>query len=142
MSEIDQLVDNLREAFYSLRVLSTRMLADLECTAVERGVLAELGKHGPRPVPVMARLRSISRQAMQKTVDAMIARRWLHTEPNPEHARSQLIALTPTGAKLWSVIRARESALLTGRQLPVSAGELARASAVLAKLAPFFEELT
>ena len=140
MSEMDDFIDALREAFFALRSLSTRLLADLECSPAERGVLAELGNQGPRPVPAMARVRGISRQAMQKAVDAMIERGWLRTEPNPEHARSQLIALTPAGDKLWIVIKKREAAALVAREVPVSATELARAAAVLAKLKPFFEE--
>ncbi len=140
MTEMADFIDSLREAFFALRGLSTRMLADLECSPAERGVIAELGKEGPRPVPAMARIRGISRQAMQKAVDAMIERGWLRTEPNPEHARSQLIALTPAGDKLWALIRKREAAALTARELPVSATELTRATSVLAKLKPFFEE--
>lgn len=140
MTEMADFIESLREAFFALRGLSTRMLADLECSPAERGVIAELGKQGPRPVPAMARARGISRQAMQKAVDAMIERGWLGTEPNPEHARSQLIALTPAGDKLWTLIKKREAAALGARELPVSATELARATAVLAKLKPFFEE--
>ncbi len=141
MSEIDVFVDSLREAFYALRVSTSQLLEEHGCTAVERGVLYELAKHGPRTVPAMARLRSISRQAMQKTVDAMISRGWLRTATNPEHARSQLIALTPSGTKLWTQIERRESALLA-RELPVSATELTRATAVLQKLKPYFEGLS
>lgn len=140
MTEMDEFIDSLREAFFALRGMSTRLLADLECSPAERGVLAELGKLGPRPVPAMARLRAISRQAMQKAVDAMIERGWLRTEPNPQHARSQLIALTPAGEKLWAVIKKRESAAMSARELPVSATELTRTTAVLAKLKPFFDE--
>lgn len=140
MTEMDEFIDSLREAFFALRGLSTRLLVELECSPAERGVIAELGKHGPRPVPAMARTRAISRQAMQKAVDAMIERGWLRTEPNPEHARSQLIVLTPAGEKLWALIKKRESAALTARELPVSATELTRTTAVLAKLKPFFEE--
>lgn len=141
MTEMDEFVDALREAFFALRGASTRMLEDLECSPPERGILAELGKHGPRPVPAMARLRGISRQAMQKAVDAMIDRKWLRTEPNPEHARSQLISLAPAGEKLWAQIRKREVAQMEAIELPVSTAELVRATAVLAKLKPFFEGL-
>jgi DNA-binding MarR family transcriptional regulator len=142
MTELDDLTASLRDAFFALRMMQARVIAELGCTPVERGVLSQLARHGPQPVPAMARLRSISRQAMQKTVDGMIERRWLVTAENPDHARSQLIALTPAGEKLWAQIRKRESALLAGRELPVTAAELARATAVLAKLKPFFEELS
>jgi DNA-binding MarR family transcriptional regulator len=141
MSEMEGFIESLREAFFALRGASTRMLEDLECSPAERGVLLELGKEGPRPVPAMARLRGVSRQAMQKAVDAMIERGWLRTEPNPDHARSQLIALTPAGEKLGAAIRRREQAMMEGAQLPVSASELARTAAVLIKLKPFFEGL-
>lgn len=144
MSQMDELLglaEALREAFVALRGLSARLLEDLACTAAERGVLAELDRHGARTVPALARRRSITRQAMQKTIDVMIARGWLRTVPNPEHARSSLIALTPAGARLWGTIHGREARVLAARALPVSARELAEATAVLTRLKPFLEAL-
>jgi DNA-binding MarR family transcriptional regulator len=140
-NEFDQFIGALRAAFFALRAISNQLLADLDCTAAERSLLEELDREGPQTVPDLARARAISRQTMQKTVDRLIARRWLVVQPNPRHQRSSLLALAPAGSRIFIEARARERRLLARTALPVSGAELRRITEVLHHLAPAFSSL-
>jgi DNA-binding MarR family transcriptional regulator len=140
-AEVDQFIGALRSAFLALRAMSNQLLADLDCTAVERSLLEELDHEGPRTVPDLARARAISRQTMQKTVDRLVARRWLLVQPNPRHRRSSLIALAPAGGQIFIEARGRERRLLARVALPVSGAELGRTTEVLRTVAPTFSSL-
>ncbi len=129
----DELIEELRALWFALRAASAQIHADIECTAIERGAMFDLLQLGPQTVPAMARARAISRQAMQKTIDRLAARGWVHDEPNPAHERSALIALSPAGGKILADMRAREVAGIAGLELPAPA-ELRRAARVLATI--------
>jgi len=137
----DEVVDQVRAVFFALRGVSEQLLADLDCTGAERSLLLELDRQGARTVPVLARGRAVSRQAMQKVVDRLAARRWLRAEPNPDHARSPLVAITPGGRRVLAEVRAREVALLAAAKLPIAPAELRRAAATLAQLGEFVSAL-
>jgi DNA-binding MarR family transcriptional regulator len=137
----DELVGEVRGVFFALRGISEALLADLDCTGAERSLLVELEQRGARTVPVLARGRAVSRQAMQKVVDRLTVRRWLRDEPNPDHARSPLVAITPAGRRVLVEIRTRETAMLASAKLPVAPAELRRAAATLAQLGGFLNAL-
>src|SRR5262245_31509332 len=59
LEAFDELVAQLRELFFALRGVTARMLVDLGCTAVDRGVLYEIDRLGPQTVPAMARARAV-----------------------------------------------------------------------------------
>jgi DNA-binding MarR family transcriptional regulator len=139
--DFDHFVGALRAVFFALRAISNQLLADLDCSPAERSLLEELDREGPRTVPDLARARAISRQTMQKTVDRLVARRWLLVQPNPRHQRSSLLALAPAGRQIFVEARARERRLLARTALPVSGAELRRATEVLHHLAPTFSSL-
>ena len=133
----EALVSQVREVFFNLRRVSERLHADFDCTAVERGVLQELDRTGPRTVPQMAQGRAVSRQAMQKTIDGLLDRRWVVTQENPYHQRSSLIALTAAGSTAFQEMHRREVALLMRGSLPVSEAELKRTTETLRALSEF-----
>src|SRR4051812_32900941 len=93
----DDLIRNLRDVFFALRAIADAMNADLDCSAAERGLLVDLGRHGPQTVPKLAAARAVSRQAMQKSVDRLADRGWLEGEITPVHRRSVLIGVTRAG---------------------------------------------
>jgi DNA-binding MarR family transcriptional regulator len=138
MDALDELVTELRRLFFTLRGVTDELLGDLDCSAPERSLLQELHKRGPQPVPALARTRAITRQAMQRVVDHLLARRWLRALPNPAHERSPLIGLAPAGEKTFAEIRQRELRLLTERGLPVAGTELRRTAQTLRALADHF----
>jgi DNA-binding MarR family transcriptional regulator len=137
VQEFDALVSQVRELFFNLRRASDLLHADFDSTAVERGVLQEIDQMGPRTVPQMAQARAISRQAMQKTIDGLLDRRWVMTQENPHHQRSSLIALTAAGTTAFEKMRRREGAVLARRDLPVTSAELRRTTETLRALSEF-----
>ena len=140
LAAFDEVVTEVRRLFFALRGVTDALLADLDCTAPERSLLLELAKGGPQTVPTLARTRAISRQAMQKVVDRLLAREWLDVAPNPAHERSSLLVLSPAGERVFAEIRRREAALVRARPLPVSSSELRRVTGVLRQLCERFEE--
>lgn len=137
----DELVESVRAMFFALRMVSERLLADLDCTAAERAVLQEIDQLGPQTVPALALSRGITRQAMQRTIDGLLARQRLSEEDNPRHLRSPLLSLSPVGKRLLADIRARERRLLASAELPVSEAELHRTTRALGELAAYVGEL-
>ncbi|HEY1812681.1 MAG TPA: MarR family winged helix-turn-helix transcriptional regulator [Kofleriaceae bacterium] len=133
----DELLEQIRLTFFELRRISEDLLADLDCTGAERSLLVELDKLGPRTVPQLARVRAITRQAMQRGVDRVALRRWVESLTNPEHQRSPLIDITPAGRALLAEIHAREVALLGAAKLPIAQAELRRTSATLGELVTY-----
>ncbi len=138
----DELVDNLRKVFFALRGISNQMLEELGCTVVERGILKELDTSGAQTVPVLAEARAVSRQAMQKAIDGLVAQKLVVVTPNPRHRRSPLIAIAPAGAKLLHAALAREKRALANVSLPVSDAEIKRTSRVLSELATYFDAMS
>jgi DNA-binding MarR family transcriptional regulator len=133
----DELLDQIRAVFFELRRISDDLLEDLDCTGAERSLLVELDKLGPRTVPQLARVRAITRQAMQRSVDRVALRRWVEISTNPEHQRSPLIAIAPAGRSTLAEIRTRELALLDGAKLPIGQTELRRTSTTLGELGTY-----
>ena len=137
----DAFVLQLREVFFALRGISQQLLADLDCTAADRGILMELSELGPQTVPALAQGRSVSRQAMQKVVDRLVGRKWLAYALNPRHQRSQLITITGTGSRIFAKMRARELELLASWKLPVRLGELQSVTETLAVMGQSLRKL-
>ena len=52
---------------------------------------------GPRTVPALAEVLETSRQAAQRLVDELCARKYVEQQTNPQHRRSVLIAVTESG---------------------------------------------
>ena len=134
----DEFVESLRTVFFALRSISADMLAGLDVSPAERGVLKDVEEEGPQTVPALALARSVSRQAMQKTVDRLAERALLTVEPNPRHQRSPMLALTPAGRKVLADIRTLERRMLAGVELPVSDAELRRTTRALRELGALF----
>lgn len=82
-------------------------------------VLRSLGEHGPRTVPQLAAERAIARQPVQRMVDELADAGLVRSEPNPQHRRSRLIALTPAGRRGLDAMERRQS-----RRLAPAAGNL------------------
>jgi DNA-binding MarR family transcriptional regulator len=137
---LDEFVENLRKVFFALRAVSNDMLADLDCTVVERGILKDVAG-GALTVPQLADNRAVSRQAMQKAVDALVVRKLVALESNPRHRRSPLVAITRTGSKLLDAARAREKKLIGSVELPISETQLKQTTRVLTELAEHFTAL-
>jgi DNA-binding MarR family transcriptional regulator len=115
----DELSRRLTEVFAVLGPLYRRVSRVVEdAERIEgvsigvRAVLELLQAEGPQPVPSIAATLVLSRQFVQRNVDAAAARGWVRTAPNPAHRRSVLIELTPEGARTIAAVTARELGVL------------------------------
>lgn len=63
----------------------------------ERAILRSLVENGPLTVPALAAMRPVSRQYVQRLVDALLDRGLVSLKPNPAHKRSPHVAVTPAG---------------------------------------------
>lgn len=115
----DELGRSLAEVFAVLGPLYRRVSRAVEdAERIEgvsigvRAVLERLQATGPQPVPTIASALALSRQFVQRNVDAALAGGWVRTAPNPAHRRSVLIELTGEGAETIAAVTAREHAVL------------------------------
>ncbi|MBY0421961.1 MAG: MarR family winged helix-turn-helix transcriptional regulator [Parvularculaceae bacterium] len=96
------------DAIHAARGLTTGM----------RSLLIGLASHGPRTVSHMADDRPVSRQYIQRLVDALSSMGLVVATTNPHHKRSPLIALTRAGQAMVRTMQAAEAphsaALLNG----------------------------
>ncbi len=73
-----------------------------------RAVLDMLRRLGPSTVPQLAREQDLSRQFVQRMVNAGAARGLVRARANPAHKRSSLIELTAAGTRTIDAIRRGE----------------------------------
>lgn len=75
-------------------------------------VLGALG-YSPVPLPVahIARNMGLTRQAVQRVVDLLAKRGFVHLRANPHHRRAKLVVLTPAGRTALAAAEAAEAPL-------------------------------
>ena len=76
--------------------------------AGQRAVLDMLRRNGPMTVPQMARDQELTRQFVQRMVNAALAADLVESSDNPTHRRSVLIALTDRGRAAIDGVIGRE----------------------------------
>ena len=91
----------------------------------------------------VARRLGLPRQAVHRVVDDLVAQEHARKQANPDHARSELISLTPEGRALLSTLRAdtdpHRVALLEAAQL--TREDLETARDVVRRLAAAFDDV-
>ncbi len=135
---LQQLMDETRSLFHRLKYVAEQVHQQGEETAGMRGVLLNL-EDGPQTVAQMARSRPVSRQHIQKLVNALIQEGLVHTRPNPEHRRSYLVELTPAGKKVVKRMKQREKEVLKSVRMGIKPEELKTAAEVLGRVRMYFE---
>lgn len=73
------------------------LVADLGLSTARMQLLDELAANGPRTVSQVARSLGLSRQAVQRVADDLVQRGLAAYQPNPDHARAQLLEMTAGG---------------------------------------------
>ncbi|HSL24399.1 MAG TPA: hypothetical protein VK886_22885 [Vicinamibacterales bacterium] len=132
------LVAELRSVFERLEEADEAVRRQLGVTGPLQGVMATLAA-GARTVPQIARERRVSRQHVQALVTALAARKLCVALPNPAHARSPLIELTPRGRAVCDTLIECEQSMMKdlSRVLTADVGTalavLRRVSAALAR---------
>lgn len=106
--ELTEMVDRLARFFFLAKRYGTKLHADIDISTGERAVLFEIEQEGPRTVPQMADRRGISRQAIQKTVDALARRGLTEKRVAKDDLRSRTIHLTRQGKNFVRQLKKRE----------------------------------
>lgn len=125
--------------FFRMRLAATEYLGRGVHSSGHRSVLKSLDASGPQTVPHMARVRSVSRQHVQKLVDGLKADGLVAAIPNPAHRRSSLIALTRRGEGYLEEVGRRESDLWDYLGRGLTADEVAAATTLVRTLKERFE---
>jgi DNA-binding MarR family transcriptional regulator len=136
--EVERLIKLVRLCFQRLRAAGDALHADLGVNASLRAVLETLYELGENTVPEIARAKSVSRQHIQKIVDALASLGHVTARANPGHKRSPLIALTAKGRRLFETMRRREAGIVAALARRLDGAELAAALRTLAVLAETF----
>ena len=126
-----RLIEEIRLASDRMRTIADNTHEDLGITASLRVVLETLQRSGPQTVPDMARMRKVSRQHIQKIVDAMIEQGLVEHQLNPAHKRSPIIRLRPQGKQVFTQISHREKAILETLDASLGEADIAAAAETL-----------
>jgi DNA-binding MarR family transcriptional regulator len=111
----DEGAQRLAEIYLVVGPLYRRVLRAVEedsaatgIDAGQRAVLDMLRRHGPMTVPQMARDQELTRQFVQRMVNAAVENQLVETVRNPTHRRSVLIQLTDRGLTAITEVVGRE----------------------------------
>jgi DNA-binding MarR family transcriptional regulator len=78
------------------------LVAGIGLTSARWQVLGAIAlQAGPAPVVRIADAMGLTRQSVQRTVDALAEEGLILFRPNPHHQRAKLVALTPKGDALY-----------------------------------------
>jgi DNA-binding MarR family transcriptional regulator len=98
------------------------------------GFIRSLALHGPLSVPVIARMRPVSRQRMQKLADHLAGEGLVAFIDNPKHRRSKLVKLTAKGDTYYAKNTERLLALVSTLQMTSDETKVRKAAGVIDEL--------
>jgi len=107
-------------------------------SGAQRAVLEFLDRGGTQTVPELARQRSVTRQHIQVSVNALLTAGWVEDLPNPAHRRSPLIAITASGRERLRAAQAIEAQIAAAIGQHFDTAELVATARVLGELEQFF----
>ena len=111
------------------------LVSDLSLTGARWKVLGVLRlAPGSLTVPGIASRLAVSRQGVQRLVNAMADEGLVELRPNPRHARSPRVALTPAGDATFAEADARRRAWAERLAEGLDPAALAAAAATLARI--------
>ena len=131
---LQHMIREVRTCFNQMKELTEKMHADLGINPSMRSVLEGLNTLSPKTVPDLARERGVSRQHVQKVVNQLYKLDLVTNEPNPDHAKSVLIAMTPKGKALFAEVEEREKVPMNRLSKAISLNDLNCATAALSSL--------
>lgn len=137
--EFEELATQVRRLFHRLKAIGEEIHQLGQISASHRAVLECLYRKGPQTVPAMARARPVSRQHIQKLVNALLDEELVTVLPNPGHKKSSLISLTAKGRKLFESMHEKEMQILSQLRLPVGTEDIRGATETLKRLINYFE---
>lgn len=137
--EFEELATQVRRLFHRFKAVGEQMHQLGKVSTSHRAILESLYRGGPQTVPAMARARPVSRQHIQKLVNALVDEELVSILPNPGHKKSSLVALTPKGQKLFEKMHEKEMEVLSLLKLPVGNDEIRSATETLRSIINYFE---
>lgn len=138
--DVERIAGEVRHLFQVLKSLADAVHKDAGLTASTRAVMEAIAD-GPRPVPDIARSKSVSRQHIQLLVDELAGSDLVELKSNPAHLRSPLIALSRKGEALFASVRKREAPLIERLAAGLDARKAAATVQTLTALRRRAEEL-
>lgn len=124
----------IRRLFRAMASESNRDLAGTELSAADRAVMEFLYPDIELSVPEIARRYDVSRQHVQVTVNALVARGLLRNIENPKHKRSRLTRLSALGRNTCEATRRNETTVVERLFDRVSDDALRKTHATLTEL--------
>lgn len=112
-----------------------RLAAHEALTAARWQVLGAVALAGrPLTVPQIARQMGLTRQAVQATVNRLLAAALAEARDNPDHRRSPLIGLTELGRHRYAAVDQRQIQWINDISAELNITDLATAASVLREL--------
>lgn len=133
-SDIDGLLNEVRLLYNRIVEVGETLHADEPVTLGMRAVLEYLQENGPTTVPDIARSRSVTRQHIQKLVNGLLDSGLVTLEPNPQHKRSLLVALTADGLRIIQRMRQREARFLDQAEFGLTPSCIRESASTLAQV--------
>src|SRR5262249_27541551 len=101
-AEVTELILDVFRLNGRLLAAGDRLVADLGLTSARWQVLGAVALAAtPGPVAHLARSMGLTRQGVQRIVNALAAQGLLQFEPNPHHRRAPLVTLTEEGRQAY-----------------------------------------
>jgi len=107
-----EIIWKVRRLFRALENEFNQVLKPFALSAAERAVLEFLYPDKTMTVPQIARRFQVSRQHIQVTSNALLEKRYLLHEDNPDHARSPLLGLTEKGVNAFAALHENEQDII------------------------------
>lgn len=132
---LTSLILEVLRAETALAAAGDDLVADLSLTGARWKVLGAVRlAPSPSTVPEIAARMGLSRQGVQRLVNAMAEEGLIELRPNPRHARSPRVAATAAGAAAFAEADSRRRAWAEGLAQGLDPADLAAATAVLSQL--------
>jgi len=111
------------------------LVADLGLTSARWQVIGAIAIAGqPQTVPAVARTMGLTRQAVQRLINELMADGLVEARPNPNHRRARLFSLTGAGAAAFAGATRRQAPWAEALAAGYSIAEIKAAEAVLRAL--------
>mgnify|MGYP001826891395 CR=1 FL=1 len=102
----------IRRLFRTMAQVADDYLEESGLSAADRAVMEFLYPDARLSVPEIAARYDVSRQHVQVTVNGLLKKDLVLSEPNPRHKRSALMTLSDAGRDTFEEIRRGESRLI------------------------------
>jgi DNA-binding MarR family transcriptional regulator len=118
-----------------LLAAGNRLAAREGLTAARWQVLGAVALAGrPLTVPQIARRMGLTRQAVQESVNRLLAQAFVESSDNLDHRRSPLIGLTDLGRQKYTAVDQRQARWISELAAELKITDLAAAASVLRQL--------